>query len=130
MKPITPLIILTALLIGLPILGATSAGYPISLYLEFPPHTRYVQHAPFSWSVFMLVGTGALLAVAAFIYLYRPRRGEVKLSAGRRQLPWWGWVSGILIICFWTLAWTRLEWFKPLQSHTFTPLWVSYVVFM
>jgi hypothetical protein len=130
LKPVAALVILTALLIGLPMFGATSTGHPISLYLEFPPHTRYVQHAPFSWSVFMLVGTGGLLAVAAFIYLYRPCRREVRLSAGRRQLPWWGWVSGFLIICFWTLAWTRLEWFKPLQSQTFTPLWVSYVVFM
>src|SRR5271166_5216407 len=41
MKSIAPLMILTALLLGLPMLGATSTGHPISLYLEFPPHTRY-----------------------------------------------------------------------------------------
>jgi hypothetical protein len=130
LKPVAPLIILTALLIGLPMLGATSTGHAISLYLEFPPHTRYVQHAPFSWSVFVLVATGALFAAAAFIFLYRPCRREVRSNAGRRQLPWWGWVSGFLVICFWVLAWERLDWFNPLQYHTFTPLWVSYVVFV
>ena len=64
MKSIAPLIMLTALLIGLPMIGATSAGYPISRYLEFPPHTRYVQHAPFSWPAFALVGGCALLTGA------------------------------------------------------------------
>ena len=68
MKSIAPLMILTALLLGLPMLGATSTGHPISLYLEFPPHTRYVQHAPFSWSAFALLVTLALL-VGAAVYL-------------------------------------------------------------
>ena len=121
LKPIAPLIILTALLIGLPILGATSAGHPISLYLEFPPHTRYVQHAPFSWSAFALVGTGALLAGAVFIFLYLPRRPETHPVTVPHRFPWWGWVSGFLILCFWTLAWKRFSWFSPLQSFTFTP---------
>ena len=67
MKSIAPLMILTALLIGLPMLGATSTGHPMALYLEFPPHTRYVQHAPFSWSAFALIVTLALLVGALFI---------------------------------------------------------------
>ncbi|HYY30430.1 MAG TPA: hypothetical protein VE860_21005 [Chthoniobacterales bacterium] len=130
LKPVAPLIILTALLIGLPMLGATSTGHPISLYLEFPPHTRYVQHAPFSWSVFAVVGTGALLAGALFIFLYRRSRRDVSWNAGRHQFPWWGWVSGFLIICSWILAWTRFQWLEPLRYYSFTPLWVSYVVFV
>jgi len=130
MKPIAPLLMLTTLLIGLPILGATSTGHPMSLYLEFPPHTRYVQHAPFSWPAFALVGTGALLAGAVFIFLYLPRRSETYPSTAPQQLPWWGWVSGLSILCFWTLAWKRFGWFEPLQSFTFTPLWISYVVFV
>jgi hypothetical protein len=130
LKPVLPLIILTGLLIGLPMLGATSTGHPISGYLEFWPYTRYVQHAPFSWTVFALVGVGALIGGALFIFLYRPCRPEAKPSAGQRRLPWWGWLSGFLLICFWIIAWKPLEWFKPLQYHTFTPLWVSYVVFV
>jgi hypothetical protein len=130
LKPVAPLIILTALLLGLPMLGATSTGHPISLYFGFWPYTSYVLQAPFSWSVFVAIGTGALFAGAVFIFLYRPCRCEVRVHAGRRRFPWWGWLSGFLVVCFWILAWTRLQWFKPLQYHTFAPLWVSYVIFV
>ena len=130
MKPIAPLFMLTTLLIGLPMLGATSTGHPLSLYLEFPPHTRYVQHAPFSWPAFALVGTGALLAGAVFIFLYLPRQPETHPVTARQKFPWWGWVSGLSVLSFWTLAWQRFGWFEPLQSFTFTPLWISYVVFV
>src|SRR5262245_4661422 len=122
MKPIAPLIMLTALLIGLPIVGATWTGHPMALYLEFPPHTQYVQHAPLSWPAFALVGTCALLTAAVFIVLYLPRRPETYPIAARKELPWWGWVSGLSILCFWTLAWRRFGWFRPLQNFTFTPL--------
>jgi hypothetical protein len=129
MKAIWALIMQAALLVVLPILGATSTGHPMSLYLEFPPRTRYVQHAPFSWPAFALVGTGALIAGALFIFLYLPRRPET-YPTNARHLPWWGWVSGLSIIFFWILAWERPGWFKPLQNFTFTPLWISYVVFV
>jgi len=36
-------------------LGAISTGRQMSRYLEFPPHTRYVQHTHFSWSAFALI---------------------------------------------------------------------------
>ena len=26
------------------------------------------------------------------------------------------------------MAWTRFEWFAPFQEHTFTPLWLAYIV--
>jgi hypothetical protein len=130
MKPIAPLMMLTALLIGLPMIGATSTGHPMALYLEFPPHTQYVQHASFSWLAFALVGTGELLTAAAFIFLYLPRRRETYPIAPWQKFPWWGSVSGLFVLCFWTLAWKRFGWFKPFQNFTFTPLWVSYVVFV
>jgi hypothetical protein len=130
LKAIRAVMLLTALLVGLPIIGATSAGRPISLYLEFPFHTRYVPHAPFSWPTFLLFSTGALLAGAVFIFLYLPRRPETNPITFRQHFPWWGWISGLSMLCFWTLAWARFEWFKPLQTFTFTPLWSSYVVFV
>src|SRR5258707_5111880 len=107
MKSIAPLMILTALLLGLPMLGAISTGHPMSLYLEFPPHTRYVQHAPFSWSAFVLLVTLALVAGALFISLYRPRREVSRPITAQVRFPWWGWVSGVFILCFCMLAWKR-----------------------
>jgi hypothetical protein len=129
-KSIGPVIILTALLLGLPMLGATSTGHPMSRYLEFPPHTRYVQHAPFSWSAFVLFVTLAFLIGALFISLYLPGRQGNRLIAVRVRFPWWGWVSGLLVLCFWTLAWKRFGWFRTFQNYTFTPLWISFVVFV
>ena len=130
MKRIAPVIVLTALLIGLPLLGAISTGHPISLYLEFPPHTQHIQHAPFSRPAFTFVGAGALLAGAVFIFLYLPRRPETYPITARQKLPRGGLVVGDLHTCFWLLAWKRFAWFKPLQNFTFTPLWLSYVVFV
>ena len=125
-----PLFVLTILLIGLPMLGAILTGRPMSRYLEFPPHTRYVQHAPFSWSAFALISTFAIVTGGFIAFIYLPPRPETSRINARRYFPWWGWLSGVFMLCFWTLAWSRFAWFKPLQSFTFTPLWISYVVFV
>jgi len=39
------------MLIGLPLIGIGSAGRPVASYLELPPSTQYVQHAPFAWPI-------------------------------------------------------------------------------
>jgi hypothetical protein len=130
MKSIAPLMILTALLLGLPMLGATSTGHPMSLYLEFPPHTRYVQHAPFSWSTFAFLIAFALLLGGLFLSVYLPPRKGSHPTVYSGHFPWWGWASGLLNLCFWILAWNRFGWFKAFQNFTFTPLWTSYVVFV
>ena len=51
-------IILTAMLIGLPLLGVFWAGHPAGRYTQFPPRDQYIQHAPF---------TGEAFAVFAFM---------------------------------------------------------------
>jgi hypothetical protein len=130
MKSTSALIILTALLLGLPMLGATWTGHPMSLYLQFPPHTLYVRHAPFSWSAFALQISVAVLVGALFVFLYLPRGKRNSSTGCRFRLPWWGWISGFFVVFFWILAWSRFGWFKPLQNFMFTPLWLSYVVFV
>ena len=100
LKRMAPLFVLTMLLIGLPMLGAIATGHPMSLYLEFPPRTRYVQHAPFSWSAFALVSTFALVAGGLFVFLYLPRRPEASRIHTKRHFPYWGWLSGLFLLCF------------------------------
>jgi len=51
------------MLLGLPLLGVILAGLPPSQYLEFPPQTRYVSHAPFSWVAFTGYGLFTLAVV-------------------------------------------------------------------
>ena len=45
------IVCLAGMLIGFPLLGVWLAGLPLAPYFEFPPQTRFVQHAPFSWTV-------------------------------------------------------------------------------
>lgn len=118
-----------AMLLGLPLLGAGLAGLPLEQLLEFPPTTRYVAHPPFSKEVFAAY---LLLIVAILLPLvrhgavqYPTREKRSQLSAG---FPWWGWAGVLGNAAAWTLAWTRFTWFAPLQPHTFTPLWLSFIV--
>ena len=55
-------VILGGMLLGLPLTGVYLAGDPLDRYLEFPPQTRYIDHAPFSWPAFT-VFTVIILAV-------------------------------------------------------------------
>jgi hypothetical protein len=124
-------IILAVMLLGLPLIGALTAGIPPARYLEFPPLTRYVQHAPFSWSAFfifvLLILAGVLLPVIKAIQSYRnpPRPAD---ASGAYPFPWWGWMGVITGMIAWVLAWTRFAWFTEFQSYTFSPLWFSYIL--
>ncbi len=118
------------MLLGLPILGVALAGLPVTQYLEFPPKTRYVAHAPFSWAVFfayalIILGVVTPLATAGLRALKRARPAS---PPAKRAFPWWGWFGLCLGLVSWGLAWTRFSWFAAFQVHTFTPLWISYIL--
>lgn len=120
---------LTAMLIGLPLLGVWLAGKPLDSYFEFPPQTRFVHPAAFSWRVFWVYA--ALIAVVLSALVHRAVRSYRALPAHAPArplpLPWWGWAAGVLGAVAWVLAWTRLAWFAAFQPHTFTPLWLAYI---
>jgi hypothetical protein len=46
----------------------------------------------------------------------------------KHPFPWWGWLGVITGVLFWFFAWTRIPWFALFQPHTFTPLWLSYLL--
>jgi len=122
-------LILAVMLLGLPLLGVWLAGFPVSDYLEFPPATRYVRHEPFSWPLFILLGlvTCSCLAPLIITALKRPRK-VLPQRRPARPFPWWGWLGLTLGIMAWIMAWTRFKWFAPFQPHTFTPLWLSFII--
>lgn len=134
--PLVVLLIAAIMLIGLPLAGAAAAGLDISVFLEFPPLTRYVTHAEFSWVLFISIFLVDLVLIGAVVYaISYSGRGQVKmppsgLSNGSNVsgFPWWGW-AGVFLCVFGTiLAWTRFEWFGRFQQHTFTLPWAGYIL--
>lgn len=121
--------VLAAMLLGLPMLGIVTAGYPVARYLEFPPETRYVQQAPFSWTAFLAYSLFTLTVVGLLVLRVVCKTPQSHTRPAKiRAFPWWGWAGVILGASAWLLAWTRFDWFAPLQAHTFTPLWLSFIL--
>lgn len=56
-----------------------------------------------------------------------PRTSEIALSQAH-SFPWWGWAGLVWTGLAWILAWNRWEWVGEWQLHTFTPLWLGYIV--
>ncbi|MBN1106781.1 MAG: hypothetical protein JXL84_25485 [Deltaproteobacteria bacterium] len=125
------ILILALMLLGLPLAGVILAGMPLERYLEFPPRTLYVVHAPFSWWAFWAYAL--LILMVIFPFLKRGLQRHPRVHKPRHPtlpFPWWGWLGLLLGAVSWTLAWSRFPWFEALQAHTFTPLWISYILTM
>jgi hypothetical protein len=142
------ILVFLVLVLGLPLLGVLWAGQPLGRYLEFPPRTHYVQHEPFSWPVFLtltvlivtflgpilfriIVSNHQLSADHQFLRkrsTLAPLRGRSGLHDSRFTLPWWGWLGIGWTGLWWVIAWTRFPWMAAVQEHTFTSLWLGYIV--
>ncbi|MDY6971337.1 MAG: hypothetical protein SV775_03300 [Thermodesulfobacteriota bacterium] len=123
--------VLTGMLLGLPLIGVILAGLPPAQYLEFPPETLYVSHAPFSWVAFLGYGLFTLaVVVPVFSRMVGTFRQVRAVSSTPYPFPWWGWLGIFTGSIAWILAWTRFPWFAEFQPHTFTPLWVSFILFI
>ncbi len=124
--------LLTGALLTPPLAAVALRGDAVEPYLRFPPLTEATAQPPFSWPVFL--GLSALVAALVSPYAVVVRRvlragppGRLEASAVRR-FPAWGWVGLALLAVTWALAWTRLPAFEPFQRHTFTPLWLAYIL--
>lgn len=122
------LLVVVVPLVALPALGVAWAGGDVRPYLAFPPLTAWVQHAPFSWFAFvsMAVAIAALL-IHPLLHVLRTPAPAVE-RPGARPFPWWGWTALAFGALAWIAAWTRLPWLAAVQRHTFTPLWLAYIV--
>ncbi len=130
MRALMVLGVSSVLLLGLPLLGVVLAGQALTLYLAFPPVSRQVKHAPFSWLAF---GAFALIIGATLLpfvlRVCKERRDPVApRPPGPFPFPWWGWTGLGLGGIAWVLAWTRFAWFALFQAYTFTPLWAAYIL--
>jgi hypothetical protein len=128
-KKLLPFLLLVFMLLGLPILGAALSGNPLSPYFEFPPHRVFVRPKPFSWWAFSAYALFAALCILPFL-VQGLRKPTVSPASPDHpgSFPWWGLLGGFMGVCAWVLAWTRFPWFQSIQAHTFTPLWLAYIL--
>jgi len=117
------------LLIAPPVTGAWLAGRELGPLLELPPRPTPVTVPGFSWPMFIALGTFVAAIIAALLVrLTRTRLERRAPPPDPRFFPWWGFAGLALTALAWVLAWNRFPWFAPLQSHTFTPLWLGYIL--
>ena len=128
------------LVLGLPLLGVLWAGEPLGRYLEFPPRTSYVQHEPFSWPAFIALALLIAIFLGSVLFRiavsnhqllvtnHRPSAFVGTLHASRFRLPWWGWLALGWTCLWWVIAWSRVPRLVVVQEHTFTPLWLGYIM--
>ncbi len=131
--PLVSVFLFSVMLLGLPLFGAWLDGQSVSHYLTLPPVPRQNGQGSFSLDVFLLDSLLALGFWGWMLCLLIPRRRrEMESAHGHetRAFPAWGWLALGCLMLFWWLAWTRQPWFSALQAHTFTPLWLSYIVFI
>ncbi len=114
------------MIIFLPLGGVLLAGKDLANYLQFPPLTRHVEHAGFSWLAFGAIALFVFVSVAPLVG--RVVRSHATVGQGSsRSFPLWGWGSVCLCVVAWILAWTRFDWFTDYQIFTFSPLWLGYI---
>ena len=153
MRVVLKVTLMVLVLGGLPLLGIVMAGHPLDRYLEFPSRTGYVQHAPFSWTVFIVLALLIVVSLAPFVTrivaswltsaVSRHGIGTSSIHHDPEEhgivdrkcltshaFPWWGWLGAALTTLSWILAWNRFTWFEPFQPFTFTPLWIGYILFI
>jgi len=116
------------LLVVIPLIGVVAKGLPVKQFLEFPPLTKYVEHAGFSWGAFIgLALVSALVLLPFVLRVIRSRTVVTKHAVEAQRFPWWGWMGLGLMGITWVLAWTRFEWFAHFQVFTFSPLWFGLI---
>lgn len=125
---ISALLVIASLLLPL-LLGITLSGESISEFLVFPPIPRTGVYTSFSWPVWIAILVFillTLLSLPVFSLRYQVTSRPAPQTEG--PIPWWGWLGLGLTAGSWVLAWTRFSWFSALQMHTFTPLWLGFIL--
>lgn len=130
MFPLRVMLPAAVLLLGLPLLGVFLIGGDLAAYMEFPPQTRRIDHAPFAWPAFIALAVLLLVTVLPpVVCAARAKPADHdRLAVGARPFPLWGWLGLGGVVLAWIVAWNRFAWLAPFQPFTFTPLWLGYIV--
>jgi hypothetical protein len=124
------------MLVILPLIGIAVTDHDLSEYMQFPPQTHYVEHAPFSQTV--AVGLAIILIAVVLPFILRvgwatfAKNGDHSAASNVGNSNKSGAIlllGGLTIVAvFWYLSWNRLVWFANFQIYTFTPIWLGYIL--
>ena len=116
-----------------PLAGGLVTGLPAA-FAELPPLTRYITHAPLSRPIFILFAVSGLLAATLLIrpswFGFGKESIHSEFENRNSPFPLWGKAGLAICVLSWIAAWTRPFWLGPLRDHTFTPLWLGYILVM
>ena len=118
------------LVLLLPLAGVAVIGKPLAAYLQFPPTTPDMPHAPFSLPVFLGLALLILAATAPLLLRLVSFRRVDDRRKPVMPFPWWGWAGAGLGAASWILAWSRNPGLGGFQAHAFTPLWIGFILFV
>lgn len=144
LKRIGHYIVLSAVLLGIPLVCCFVGGYDSVLegVKAFPPRTEdwglhpqllWNHRCPFNGWVFatmavFTIGTTWPFVLRAIRAAWRARGKEPGV---RFPFPWWGWLGLVILTAGWTLSWTRFEWFRPYQVMcSYFPIWIGFILVM
>ena len=116
------------LILVLPLVGAALMGKPLGVYLQFPPKPPAHPQPDFSWVVFIGLSIFILSTTVPLVLRFFLHKSDAQKTPPAKAFPWWGWAGVALGAVSWFLAWTRFPWMGEMQRHTFTPLWISFII--
>jgi hypothetical protein len=130
MKNSFAIILALILILFSPLAGIWLRGESFMEFLTFPPMSVDIQpdHAPFSPVGFIIFLAASLLVAGPFVLRVINSQKLVKSKDRKHPFPIWGWVGIIFLTSAWIVAWSRFPWMQSLQTHTFAPLWIGYIV--
>ncbi len=117
----------------LPVAGAGWAGRPAALWTQFPPRGSFIRHAGFHWGAFAFLAVviaAAVLPVAVRVARHAWCLPAALAPRATSRFPRWGWAALAWTVAWWVAAWTRLPGLAAIQRHTYTPLWVGFIVLL
>ncbi len=131
MRQLISLGLLLILLLALPFLGLLLAGYSPPTHLALFPIPTDPGTTSLSWLIWGLAAIFIASTISPFVWRFFKFSVVTKhRSIHVAIFPWWGWVALVWVTVAWVLAWTRFPWFQAFQPHTFSLLWLAYIVAM
>ena len=119
------------LILVMPLVGVILVGRPVAPYLDFPPRTQAITHAPFSLTWSIVYASIDLLLVGGILAALTESRRRIPSRRSRppgAPWPWWGWAGLLLTVGGWVVAWNRFPWLAALQRHSFIIPWTGYLL--